>query len=195
MFFAKQEDTKVSVALNPSAPAELLQSLASTIDPSNYNELDLYVCLAQNPNTPSEVLSKLSKHKFELVRTGVAQNPNLPISVLLELVDDTDVNVCTRLAQNKHTPPEVLAYMYKKAVEKDYLCEYFVRAAVAGGIRLPETELCALVACYGLFVAREIALNIKVGKNSVLDKQMKKVGYPAQVYREVEARSASTLVR
>ncbi len=114
------------VANNPSAPANLMQQLATS------NDKAIRKGVVSNPNTPVDLLVKLGKYfPKQLLNNPILsllylENPNLlyeiPLSTLLKMLkqkkvpvfflewaaEHSDINVLKAVAQHLHTSPIIL---------------------------------------------------------------------------------------
>jgi len=104
---AEMEEDRLllSVALNTSAPADILSSLAGSA------KAHVRMKVAENAATPPSVLEQLSSDTDEEVRHCVAGNKYAPAAVLETLASD---DTCKGLAAfNINTPPHVLDLLSK----------------------------------------------------------------------------------
>jgi len=167
------------VAKHPSTPPEALLQLA------NNDDLFVRQKVSANPHTPPAALAMLSCDVRWEVRYYVAQNLKTPIETLEKLALDSCEGVIIQAVKNPLVTQEKLGYLYKKLVNSGKLDECVVASLLSRGVLLEQTEVCALVACYGEAIAKIVAKSGKVVKNSTLDKQLLQLGITS-VYQNKE---------
>jgi len=101
-----------AVALNPTTPAGVLESLSA--DPDQ----DIRRSVAKNPATPPAVLRKLSRDEDWYTREAVARNPATPVAVLRVLAGSDDWRVREGVVGNPSTPIATVRQAAKAALRE-----------------------------------------------------------------------------
>lgn len=98
----EDDDVRLKIASNESAPGDVLLVLAEDIAPKVRH------AVAINPSTPSDALAQMAFEWDLDLRLGVARNMNTPPSALDHLSMDAHDGVRYAVARNPNTPVETL---------------------------------------------------------------------------------------
>lgn len=111
---------------NPGTPAESLERLASSPEPS------VVAAVARNPKLPPGTLTRLAGSSVTAVRCGVASNRSAGPELLERLSTDPERMIRLDVAWNPATPPEV-----RQRLQSDP--DHYVREAASRGVRTAAT--------------------------------------------------------
>lgn len=140
-------DVRMAVAVNSSAPIEILERLAEDQWENFNGRAGVRQGVAGNPSASAEILSRLAEDADEQVRMAVAGNPSSPPQLLAGMADDDweFYEVRELIASNPSSSTDTLSFLAGLRDEDPDIDVdsglSAIRVAVAGNPKTPTNSL------------------------------------------------------